>query len=127
MRQNQGCNHYVLHLAPSGVVEIDKAHVAADLDVRYPPLYPSRPPIVAIVKSRGLSDAKVKELQSSLTATVKAMTGREMVYDLAQHVETFLSAHNQETVSFHEQMTQRQETVRVAVCGPSLFCGFSCC
>lgn len=67
-----------------------------------------------IVNRRGLTPAVVRQLDDSLQAAAKDMVGREMIYDLADHVRAFLVNHNApppegSKLSFHEQMVKRME------------------
>ena len=114
--QSNVVNHYILHLKPEETSD-GKIHVSVDLDVRYPPQYPATPPLVRVINPNGLSSSQVTELQGSLDALMKSIGSREMIFDLAQHIEDYLRKHNVETLSFHQQMTNRQEAVRLSTRG----------
>ncbi|KAG0168524.1 hypothetical protein DFQ29_010105, partial [Apophysomyces sp. BC1021] len=104
---------FFLHLYPLGV-EAEEAHVTIDLQVRFTKTYPNKPPELRLINPRGLSTKTVRQLNELLQSAVKEMTGREMTYDLADQVRTFLANHNApppegSKLSFHEQMVIRME------------------
>lgn len=81
---------------------------------RFTKSYPNKPPELHLVSPRGLSPQLVRRLNDSLQAAAKEMVGREMMYDLADHVRAFLANHNNpppegSKLSFHEQMVKRME------------------
>ncbi|KAI8137092.1 kinase-like domain-containing protein [Fennellomyces sp. T-0311] len=104
---------FILHLLPLGVEE-DEAHVSINLKVRFTKAYPNKPPELHLEAPRGLTPAVVRLLNDALQATAKEMTGREMMYDLADLARSFLANHNKpppegSKMSFHEQMVKRME------------------
>ncbi|KAI9261602.1 kinase-like domain-containing protein [Phascolomyces articulosus] len=104
---------FILRLTPLGV-EKEEAYVSIDLKVRFPKAYPNKPPDLQLSSPRNLSPDLIRFLHDSLQAAAKDMIGREMMYDLADLAQSFLSNHNNpppegSKMSFHEQMVKRME------------------
>lgn len=60
-------------------------------------------------KSRGMSDLILQELKLQLEAKANELKGEVMIFELAQHVQSFLHEHNKPTYkSFYEEMMSRQ-------------------
>lgn len=81
---------------------------------RLPKTYPNKIPELQLVNPKGLPPPILRQLDDSLKKAAKDMVGREMMYDLADHVRTFLANHNApppegSKLSFHEQMVKRME------------------
>ncbi|RKP34192.1 kinase-like domain-containing protein, partial [Dimargaris cristalligena] len=102
-----------------------QAQVHAVLHVRFPKLYPRKPPIVALDSHQGLEPAQVHDLQGQIADAVIASTGGEMVFELATLVQEFITAHHAPlkppsagaivpSESAHHAMVQRAERIRQA-------------
>nr|DBA14331.1 TPA: hypothetical protein GDO54_005319 [Pyxicephalus adspersus] len=98
-----------LALCPQG----NECHVKLDLWVKCPQTYPDVPPEIKLQNVKGLSNENVNSLTSSLEELAAQLCGEVMIYQLADHVQCFLTEHNQPpTKSFHEEMMknlQRQQ------------------
>ncbi|KAE8289793.1 eIF-2-alpha kinase GCN2 [Larimichthys crocea] len=58
---------------------------------------------------KGLSNENLQNLQSELTKLAAAQCGEVMIYELANHIQGFLSEHNKPpSSSFHEEMLKNQ-------------------
>ncbi|KAM5129109.1 eIF-2-alpha kinase GCN2 isoform 2-T2 [Mantella aurantiaca] len=90
-----------LALCPQGI----ECHVRLDLWVKCPQKYPDVPPEIKLKNVKGLSNENVNSLTSSLEELAAQLCGEVMIYQLADHVQCFLTEHNQPpTKSFHEEM-----------------------
>ncbi|KAI8582596.1 hypothetical protein K450DRAFT_226018 [Umbelopsis ramanniana AG] len=110
---------FVIHLTPSEE-EHETAHTSIDLNVRLPKTYPKRMPELRLLNPHGLLPATVQELRSSLQPICKNLLNQEMIFDITDHIKTFLSVHNKppseaSKLSFYEQMVIRQHEVSKAV------------
>lgn len=98
-----------ISLRPQG----NECHVQLDLWVKCPQMYPDVPPEIMLKNVRGLSNENVNSLTSSVEEVAKALCGEVMIYQLADHVQCFLTEHNHPPPrSFHEEMLknlQRQQ------------------
>ncbi|KAM3917996.1 eIF-2-alpha kinase GCN2 [Leptodactylus fuscus] len=98
-----------LSLRPQG----NEFHVQLDLWVKCPLLYPDVVPEIKLTNVKGLSNENVNSLTCSLEELAKTLCGEVMIYQLADHVQAFLTEHNHPpTKSFHEEMLknlQRQQ------------------
>ncbi|KAL0075948.1 kinase-like domain-containing protein [Phycomyces blakesleeanus] len=104
---------FILHLVPHGVDETE-AHVTVDLKVKFSKTYPNKPPELALINSRGLTPAALREINESLKRTAKDLIGQEMTFDLAEHIRELLASYNEpppegSKLSFHERMVMRRE------------------
>ncbi|OZJ03056.1 hypothetical protein BZG36_03777 [Bifiguratus adelaidae] len=100
---------FKLHLLPHG--ERTQQHCSADLYVKFPKTYPMVVPELRIQDTAGLTKKEVDELAYSLPKLAKANVGSEMIYDIAEHICSFLDQHNREPdpLSFHERMMERKK------------------
>ncbi|XP_044127594.1 LOW QUALITY PROTEIN: eIF-2-alpha kinase GCN2 [Bufo gargarizans] len=93
--------------------QCNEFYVQLDLWVKCPQRYPDVPPEIQLKNVKGLSNENVNSLTSSLEELAKTLCGEVMIYQLADHVQTFLTEHNQPPPkSFHEEMLknlQRQQ------------------
>ncbi|XP_073495017.1 eIF-2-alpha kinase GCN2 isoform X1 [Phyllobates terribilis] len=95
-----------LSLRPQG----SEFHVQLDLWVKCPLMYPDVPPEIKLKKVKGLSNENVNSLTCSLEELAKTLCGEVMIYQLADHVQTFLTEHNHPPPkSFHEEMLKNQQ------------------
>ncbi|KAM4664527.1 eIF-2-alpha kinase GCN2 [Discoglossus pictus] len=91
----------ILALCPQGSI----AYVKVDLWVKCPQTYPDVPPEIKLKNVTGLSNENVNSLTSSLEELAKQLCGEVMIYQLADHVQCFLTEHNHPPPkSFHEEM-----------------------
>ncbi|XP_056151582.1 eIF-2-alpha kinase GCN2 [Lampris incognitus] len=99
-----------LCLRPNGLSNGQESYVTVDLQVRCPPTYPDVPPELELKNPNGLSNENLQSLQSELTKLAAARCGEVMIYELAGHVQGFLSEHNKPpSCSFHEEMLKNQQ------------------
>jgi translation initiation factor 2-alpha kinase 4 len=73
-------------------------------------------PELRLLNPHGLTPATVQELRSSLQPICKNLLNQEMIFDITDHIKTFLSVHNKpppegSKLSFYEQMLKRQHEV----------------
>ncbi|KAG8449508.1 hypothetical protein GDO86_016233 [Hymenochirus boettgeri] len=91
----------ILTLHPQG----NEVHVKVDLWVKCPQTYPDVPPEIKLKNVQGLSNENVNSLTSSLEDLSKQLCGEVMIYQLADHVQCFLTECNHPPPkSFHEEM-----------------------
>ncbi|KAM8783920.1 eIF-2-alpha kinase GCN2 isoform 4-T6 [Rhynchonycteris naso] len=97
-----------LVLYPQGLAG-EEVYVKVDLRVRCPPTYPDVVPEIELKNAKGLSNESVNLLKSRLDEVAKKHCGEVMIFELAYHVQSFLSEHNKPPPkSFHEEMLERQ-------------------
>ncbi|XP_074548243.1 eIF-2-alpha kinase GCN2 [Halichoeres trimaculatus] len=98
-----------LCLRPNGLNTGDECYVTVDLQVKCPPTYPDVPPEMELKNAKGLSNENLQNLQSELTKLAAVRCGEVMIYELADHIQGFLSKHNKPpSRSFHEEMLKNQ-------------------
>lgn len=98
-----------LCLRPNGLNNDGECYVTVDLHVKCPAAYPDVPPELELKSAKGLSNESLQTLQSELTKLAKAQCGEVMIYELADHIQGFLSEHNKPpSRSFHEEMLKNQ-------------------
>uniref|UniRef100_A0A8C8LPB9 eIF-2-alpha kinase GCN2 n=1 Tax=Oncorhynchus tshawytscha TaxID=74940 RepID=A0A8C8LPB9_ONCTS len=98
-----------LCLRPNGLSNGKKSYVTVDLQVKIPPTYPDVPPELDLKNAKGLSNDNLQNLQTELTKLAAERCGEVMIYELADHVQGFLSEHNKRpSSSFHEEMLKNQ-------------------
>uniref|UniRef100_A0A8C5Q8M5 eIF-2-alpha kinase GCN2 n=1 Tax=Leptobrachium leishanense TaxID=445787 RepID=A0A8C5Q8M5_9ANUR len=96
----------ILALRPLG----NEVHVNVDLWVKCPQTYPDVPPEIKLKNVKGLSNENVNSLTSSLEKLAQQLCGEVMIYQLADHVQCFLSENNRPSPkSFHEEMLKNME------------------
>ncbi|XP_077620823.1 eIF-2-alpha kinase GCN2 isoform X1 [Crocuta crocuta] len=97
-----------LVLYPQGLTG-EEVYVQVDLRVKCPPTYPDVVPEIELKNAKGLSNESVHLLKSHLEKVAKKHCGEVMIFELADHVQSFLSEHNKPPPkSFHEEMLERQ-------------------
>uniref|UniRef100_A0A667YGK0 eIF-2-alpha kinase GCN2 n=1 Tax=Myripristis murdjan TaxID=586833 RepID=A0A667YGK0_9TELE len=107
-----------LSLRPKGLSNGQGCFVTVDLHVRCPPTYPDVPPELELKNAKGLSNENLQSLQAELTKLATVQCGEVMIFELADHVQGFLSEHNKPpSRSFHEEMlkNQRRQQERLAL------------
>uniref|UniRef100_A0AAX7UEW5 non-specific serine/threonine protein kinase n=1 Tax=Astatotilapia calliptera TaxID=8154 RepID=A0AAX7UEW5_ASTCA len=68
-----------------------------------------RPPELELKNAKGLSNDNLKSLQAELNKLAAERCGEVMIYQLADHIQGFLSEHNKPpSRSFHEEMLKNQ-------------------
>uniref|UniRef100_UPI003AAED41E eIF-2-alpha kinase GCN2 n=1 Tax=Centroberyx gerrardi TaxID=166262 RepID=UPI003AAED41E len=98
-----------LCLRPNGLSNGQECYVTVDLQVKCPPTYPDVPPELELKNAKGLSNENLQSLQTELAKLATLRCGEVMIYELADHVQGFLSEHNQPpSRSFHEEMLKNQ-------------------
>uniref|UniRef100_UPI0037E73EBF eIF-2-alpha kinase GCN2 isoform X2 n=1 Tax=Semicossyphus pulcher TaxID=241346 RepID=UPI0037E73EBF len=98
-----------LYLRPNGLNTGEECYVTVDLQVKCPPTYPDVPPELELKNAKGLSNENLQNLQSELTKLAAVRCGEVMIYELADHIQGFLSEHNKPPPrSFHEEMLKNQ-------------------
>ncbi|XP_023590889.1 eIF-2-alpha kinase GCN2 isoform X2 [Trichechus manatus latirostris] len=97
-----------LVLYPQGLAG-EEVYVKVDLRVKCPPTYPDVVPDIELKNAKGLSNESVNLLKSRLEELAKKHCGEVMIFELAYHVQSFLSEHNKPPPkSFHEEMLERR-------------------
>ncbi|XP_064426761.1 eIF-2-alpha kinase GCN2 isoform X7 [Mirounga angustirostris] len=97
-----------LVLYPQGLTG-EEVYVQVDLRVRCPPTYPDIVPEIELKNAKGLSNESVNLLKSHLEKVAQKHCGEVMIFELADHVQSFLSEHNKPPPkSFHEEMLERR-------------------
>lgn len=98
-----------LCLRPNGLNNGEECYVTVDLQVKCPPKYPDVPPELELKNAKGLSNENLQNLQSELIKQAVMRCGEVMIYELAGHIQGFLSEHNKPPPrSFHEEMLKNQ-------------------
>ncbi|CAB1330846.1 unnamed protein product [Coregonus sp. 'balchen'] len=98
-----------LCLRPNGLSNGKESYVTVDLQVKCPPTYPDVTPELDLKNAKGLSNDNLQSLQTELTKLAAERCGEVMIYELADHVQGFLSEHNKPpSSSFHEEMLKNQ-------------------
>ncbi|XP_045387205.1 eIF-2-alpha kinase GCN2 isoform X6 [Lemur catta] len=97
-----------LVLYPQGLIG-EEVYVKVELRVKCPPTYPDVVPEIDLKNAKGLSNESVNLLKSRLEELAKKQCGEVMIFELAYHVQSFLSEHNKPPPkSFHEEMLKRR-------------------
>ncbi|KAM5241039.1 eIF-2-alpha kinase GCN2 isoform 4-T4 [Hipposideros larvatus] len=97
-----------LVLYPQGLTG-EEVYVKVDLRVKCPPTYPDVVPEIELKNAKGLSNESVNLLKHGLEEVAKKHCGEVMIFELAYHVQSFLSEHNKPPPkSFHEEMLERR-------------------
>ncbi|XP_023370051.1 eIF-2-alpha kinase GCN2 isoform X2 [Otolemur garnettii] len=97
-----------LVLYPQGLTG-EEVYVKVELRVKCPPTYPDVVPEIDLQNAKGLSNESVNLLKSRLEELAKKHCGEVMIFELAYHVQSFLSEHNKPPPkSFHEEMLERR-------------------
>jgi translation initiation factor 2-alpha kinase 4 len=73
-------------------------------------------PELRLLNPQGLVLAQVQELRSSLQPICKNLLNQEMIFDITDHIKTFLAVHNKpppegSKLNLHEQMVIRQHEI----------------
>ncbi|XP_049681176.1 eIF-2-alpha kinase GCN2 isoform X1 [Accipiter gentilis] len=99
-----------LVLRPQGLTGDNEAYAKVDLWVKCPHTYPDTVPEIQLKNSKGLSKEKINELKSRLGQLAKQRCGEVMIFELANHVQSFLSEYNKPpSKSFHEEMLKNHQ------------------
>ncbi|XP_014797277.1 PREDICTED: eukaryotic translation initiation factor 2-alpha kinase 4 isoform X1 [Calidris pugnax] len=115
LRQNQAWKvrqppEINLVLRPQGLTGENEAYAKVDLWVKCPHTYPDTVPEIQLKNSKGLSNEKINELKSRLAELAKQRCGEVMIFELADHVQSFLSEYNKPpSKSFHEEMLKNHQ------------------
>ncbi|XP_064316192.1 eIF-2-alpha kinase GCN2 isoform X3 [Phalacrocorax carbo] len=99
-----------LVLRPQGLTGGNEVYAKVDLWVKCPHTYPDTVPEIQLKNSKGLSNEKINELKSRLAELAKQRCGEVMIFELADHVQSFLSEYNKPpSKSFHEEMLKNHQ------------------
>ncbi|XP_054054237.1 eIF-2-alpha kinase GCN2 isoform X3 [Rissa tridactyla] len=99
-----------LVLRPQGLTGDNEVYAKVDLWVKCPHTYPDTVPEIQLKNSKGLSNEKINELKSRLAELAKQRCGEVMIFELADHVQSFLSEYNKPpSKSFHEEMLKNHQ------------------
>ncbi|NXW06294.1 E2AK4 kinase, partial [Fregetta grallaria] len=99
-----------LVLRPQGLTGDNEVYAKVDLWVKCPHTYPDTVPEIQLKNSKGLSNEKIKELKSRLAELAKQRCGEVMIFELADHIQSFLSEYNKPpSKSFHEEMLKNHQ------------------
>ncbi|NWH74848.1 E2AK4 kinase, partial [Piaya cayana] len=99
-----------LVLRPQGLTGDSEVYAKVDLWVKCPHTYPDTVPEIQLKNSKGLSNEKINELKSRLAELAKQRCGEVMIFELADHVQSFLSEYNKPpSKSFHEEMLKNHQ------------------
>ncbi|NXG12661.1 E2AK4 kinase, partial [Sakesphorus luctuosus] len=99
-----------LVLRPRGLSGANEVYAKVDLWVKCPHTYPDTVPEIQLKNSKGLSNEKINELKSRLAELAKQCCGEVMIFELADHVQSFLSEYNKPpSKSFHEEMLKNHQ------------------
>ncbi|NWU95052.1 E2AK4 kinase, partial [Upupa epops] len=115
LRQNQAWKvqqppEITLVLHPQGLTGDNEVYAKVDLWVKCSHTYPDTVPEIQLKNSKGLSNEKINELKSRLAELAKQRCGEVMIFELADHVQSFLSEHNKPpSKSFHEEMLKNHQ------------------
>ncbi|XP_065542741.1 eIF-2-alpha kinase GCN2 isoform X1 [Lathamus discolor] len=102
-----------LVLRPQGLTGDNEVYAKVDLWVKCPHTYPDTVPEIQLKNSKGLSNEKINELKSSLAELAKQRCGEVMIFELADHIQSFLSEYNKPpSKSFHEEMLKNHQKER---------------
>uniref|UniRef100_A0A8C0HIP9 eIF-2-alpha kinase GCN2 n=1 Tax=Buteo japonicus TaxID=224669 RepID=A0A8C0HIP9_9AVES len=95
---------------PQGLTGDNEVYAKVDLWVKCPHTYPDTVPEIQLKNSKGLSKEKINELKSRLGQLAKQRCGEVMIFELANHVQSFLSENNKPpSKSFHEEMLKNHQ------------------
>ncbi|XP_038036080.1 eIF-2-alpha kinase GCN2 isoform X3 [Anas platyrhynchos] len=98
----------VLH--PQGLTGGNEVYAKVDLWVKCPHTYPDTVPEIELKNAKGLSNEKINELKSRLAELAKQHCGEVMIFELAGHIQSFLSEYNKPpSKSFHEEMLKNHQ------------------
>ncbi|XP_010157299.1 PREDICTED: eukaryotic translation initiation factor 2-alpha kinase 4 [Eurypyga helias] len=99
-----------LVLRPQGLTGDNEVYAKVDLWVKCPHTYPDTVPEIQLKNSKGLSNERINELKSRLAELAKQRCGEVMIFELADHVQSFLSEYNKRpSKSFHEEMLKNHQ------------------
>uniref|UniRef100_A0A8C5X3B0 eIF-2-alpha kinase GCN2 n=1 Tax=Malurus cyaneus samueli TaxID=2593467 RepID=A0A8C5X3B0_9PASS len=97
-------------LRPQGLTGANEVYAKVDLWVKCPHTYPDTVPEIQLKNSKGLSNEKINELKSRLAELANQCRGEVMIFELADHVQSFLSEYNKPpSKSFHEEMLKNHQ------------------
>ncbi|CAB1335133.1 unnamed protein product [Coregonus sp. 'balchen'] len=100
-----------LCLRPNGLSNGKESYVTVDLQVQCPPTYPDVPPEFELKNAKGLSNDNLQSLQTQLTKLAAERCGEVMIYELADHVQGFLSEHNKPPRDTYSEDSPRSQEV----------------
>ncbi|EMP26779.1 Eukaryotic translation initiation factor 2-alpha kinase 4 [Chelonia mydas] len=99
-----------LVLRPQGLTGDNEVYAKVDLWVKCPQTYPDSVPEIQLKNAKGLSNENINLLKSRLEELAKQRCGEVMIFELADHIQSFLSEYNKPpSKSFHEEMLKNQQ------------------
>uniref|UniRef100_A0A8C8RLK2 eIF-2-alpha kinase GCN2 n=1 Tax=Pelusios castaneus TaxID=367368 RepID=A0A8C8RLK2_9SAUR len=99
-----------LVLRPKGLTGDNEVYARVDLWVKCPQTYPDTVPEIQLKNAKGLSNENINLLKSRLEEVAKQRCGEVMIFELADHIQSFLSEYNKPpSKSFHEEMLKNQQ------------------
>ncbi|XP_006275944.1 eIF-2-alpha kinase GCN2 [Alligator mississippiensis] len=99
-----------LVLYPRGLTGNKESYVKVDLCVKCPQTYPDIVPEIELKNAKGLSNENINLLKKQLEELAKQCCGEVMIFELADHIQSFLSEYNKPpSKSFHEEMLKNQQ------------------
>ncbi|KAG4084045.1 Serine/threonine-protein kinase [Neocallimastix lanati (nom. inval.)] len=100
---------FKIHLVPLDINNKEEIYVSVDLVVEFTPLYPEALPELHLKDGKGLSDNEIDDLTNTIKNLARELLGNEMIYEITQCVEDYLTEHNRKSISSYEEMLKRQE------------------
>jgi len=100
---------FKIHLVPLDINNEEEIYVSVDLVVEFTPLYPEALPELYLKDGKGLSDTEIDDLTNIIKNLARELLGYEMIYEITQCVEDYLTEHNRKSISAYEEMLKRQE------------------
>jgi len=101
--------HFKIHLSPLDISNDEEIYVSVDLVVKFTPLYPNALPELYLENEKGLSDNEIDDLLNSIKKLARELIGNEMIYEISQYIQDYLTEHNIKVISAYEEMMIRQE------------------
>ncbi|CAM2115950.1 unnamed protein product [Caretta caretta] len=99
-----------LVLRPQGLTGDNEVYAKVDLWVKCSQTYPDSVPEIQLKNAKGLSNENINLLKSRLEELAKQRCGEVMIFELADHIQSFLSEYNKPpSKSFHEEMLKNQQ------------------
>ncbi|ORX52231.1 hypothetical protein BCR36DRAFT_582732 [Piromyces finnis] len=100
---------FKIHLIPLDVSNEEEIYVSVDLVVKFTKLYPNSLPELYLENGKGLSDNEIEDILQSIKNLGRELIGNEMIYELSQYIQDYLTEHNKKSFSAYEEMLIRQE------------------
>lgn len=82
----------------------EKNLVEVSLWIHFTEMYPSELPDYKLVNVRGLNQRQVKEIEGLIKTEMNDLIGSDMIYGVADSIQTWLRQNNRRTLSMHDEM-----------------------